>query len=184
MEKATAPFTRRRFVQVLGGLTLAAVPAGRFAGDAAAGRGWCRVDPVVRINGRIADIRLSSDRRLLETALGPAEIVVRLPVGMASELLAVDRGFGGHGYIVTFVPDVALPSSNGRFSVGVDVYVPSSDGSLPLVVNFAPRSSGLEADRAQGLVNTYWISLQPTGTTSVASDNDRDDDQDDDEDDD
>jgi hypothetical protein len=165
MDRPDPRLSRRRAVHLLGTAALAAVAAARSAGEAGAARSWCRTDPVVKIDGRVADVFLSSDRKLRRAATGPAELVLALPPGVPGRLLAVDRGFGGHGYVVTFVEDAALARGDGGFAVRVDAYVPSADGSLPLVVDFAPRSSGLAAARGRGRVNTRWVSLRTSGKT-------------------
>jgi hypothetical protein len=165
MDPPAPRFTRRRALRLVGGAALAAIPAARSAGEAGAARQWRRTDPVVKIDGRVADVFLASDRRLRRAATGPTELVVALPPGVPGRLLAVDRGFGGHGYVVEFVEDAALPRDDDGFAVRVDAYVPSADGSLPLVVDFAPRSSGLAAARTRGRVNTRWVSLRTSGTT-------------------
>jgi hypothetical protein len=150
---------RRSFAKLAGAAALAAIPAVHLAGRVAAGRTWCRMDPVVKIDGKTADIWLASDTALNDTATGPAQIVVAVPVGVPAEILAVDRGFGGLGYDVQFVEDSSLGKGWSGPQVRVRVYVPSSDGSLPLTVSFLPRSSGLGMATSLGLVNT-WIKLR------------------------
>jgi hypothetical protein len=151
--------TRRRAVRLLGGAALAAVAAGVAIGRAEAARTWCRTDPVVMIDGKVADIWLGSYSDLHSTATGPAQIVVSVPKGVATQLLACDLGFGRLGYEVSFQVDTSLTRTKRGPRVIVSAYVPSSDPSLPLTVEFAPRSSGLTAAGASGSVND-WVTLQ------------------------
>jgi hypothetical protein len=156
--RSTTSITRRHALRLLGGGALVAVAAaGRPRGTDAA-RTWCRTDPVVKIDGKVADIWLSSYRELHGSASGPAEIVVSVPVGVSTELLASDLGFGRHGYRVSFTQSGSLKKLPTRCQVQVSVYVPSTDGSLPLQVDFLPRSSGLTAASASGSVNK-WVKL-------------------------
>jgi hypothetical protein len=153
--------TRRSMLRLIGGAALAtASVAALGASQASAGRTWCKRDPVVKIDGKVADIFLSSYTELDRTTTGPAEIVVSIPRGSTGELLAADRGFGGYGYEVTFLVDETLKKSSISTQVQVKAFVPSADGSLPLKVDFAPRSSDLRAASAQGLVNKYWVTLR------------------------
>ena len=127
---------------------------------ASAGRAWCRSDPVIKVDGGVADVYLSSYVEINQAATGPAEIVIALPVGSVGQLLATDNGFGGLGYRVSFVTDSTLKRTNGITQVVVRAYVPSSDSALPLQVDFAPRSSNLRAATASGQVNQYWVALK------------------------
>ena len=145
---------------VVPALLLAALALLLAVPGADAGRAWCRKDPVVMIDGRVADILLSSHPALHDAATGPAEIVVWVPVGVPAELLAVDNGFGGHGYAVAFAESAELGAGREGPQVRVDAYVPSANGSLPLVVDFKPRGSGHAAASARGSVNTRWVSLE------------------------
>jgi hypothetical protein len=154
-----ATIDRRSALRLLGSAALAAVAAGAAAGRAEAARTWCRTDPVVKIDGKVADIWLGSYTELHTAATGPAQIVVSVPKGVSTQLLACDLGFGKYGYTVNFKQDAALTRSATGPQVIVSVYVPSKDASLPLSVSFAPRSSGLAAASASGFVNR-WVTLQ------------------------
>src|SRR4051794_4662388 len=98
----TRIMNRRHVLRLVGGAALAAVPALRLAGEAAAGRTWCQTDPVVKIDGKTADVFLSSYTDLNAAAIGPAQLVITVPVGVSAVLLAVDRSFGGWGYQISF----------------------------------------------------------------------------------
>lgn len=119
-------------------------------GHVEAGRSWCRVDPVVKIDGKVADIWLSGDLELDRTATGPAQIVVSVPVGVSTELLATDNGFNKQGYAITFVEDATLVRGDLGPQVMIWASVPAPDGTLPLEVIFAPRSLNVAAGSAMG----------------------------------
>ena len=130
--------------------------------DAGAILGWCAKDPVVKIDGRTADIWVASHDALHEAITGPIQIVVTVPAGVPTELLAADLGFGKTGYAVAFVQDPALAQDAGvRTQVRVAVFVPATDPTLPVRVDFAPRSSPLSPASAIGTVNSWvWLTTR------------------------
>ena len=141
-------------------LLLAALALLLAVPGASAGRSWCKSDPVVMIDGHVADIWLSSYVEMDAAATGPAQVVVTVPTGVAAELLAVDNGFGGHGYDIGFAESSKLKATATSLQVQVQAYVPATDGSLPVKVQFIPRGTGpLKAASATGLANA-WVMLK------------------------
>jgi len=150
--------TRRDAARLLG-LAPVALATALIARGAGASKQWCKVDPVVRIGGEVADILLSSHEGMQEAATGPARVVVTVPRGVEAEQLSEDEGFGGHGYRVRFAESEDLKDTEGALQVRVAVYAPASDDSLPVRVDFAPRDKGrLGTERAVGEANS-WISF-------------------------
>ena len=137
-----------------------ALAAALTARGASASKQWCRVDPVVRIDGEVADIVLSSYEEMEEAATGPARVVVTVPRGIEVEQLSEDEGFGGHGYDVSFEKFDDLKGTEDALRVAVRVYAPATDGSLPVRVDFEPRRKGgrLGAGSAEGTANG-WVRL-------------------------
>ncbi len=126
---------------------------------AMAGTGWCRTDPVVAIGGQLADVFVSAplDAPLLVT--GPNHIVITLPPGVGRILVASTLGFG-QGEIVEFAESPSLNATADRIDVRIKVYVPATDDSMPVLVEFAPEVVGVLAPAsAQGTANT-WVSLK------------------------
>jgi hypothetical protein len=135
---------------------------GVTAQGAAAGRGWCRADPVIMVDGQLADVFISSDFGMLASATGPIQMVVEIPNGSKGSLILNDFGYG-YGYQVSFVH--ASDLVRGRHTqVRISAYAPADDSSLPVSVTFAPRSLGLGllpvlfGMRADGTANS-WVSL-------------------------
>jgi hypothetical protein len=125
---------------------------------ASASKGWCMTDPVVAIDGQLADIFVAAplDAPLLVT--GPTQIVVAVPVGVDAWLVASDLGFG-KGEEVSFTESRALRVTNEGIEVRVAVYVPATDGAMPVKVDFAPNVIGLlQPASAQGTANE-WVRL-------------------------
>ena len=153
--------SRRSLAAVVAGAML----AGAGVRAASAGRSWCRVDPVVSIDGQLADIFIASDVMMLLKATGPVKIKISIPQGSNGWVVLTDLGFG-RGYDISFVQTADLVRSNGRTPVKVDVYAPAKDSSLPVVVTFAPRSLGsslgdiLFGMSANGNANS-WVTLRP-----------------------
>jgi len=144
-------------------LLLAAVAFVLLAPNAGAFRQWCRSDPIVLIGGHLANIYVSSDPAILGQATGPTQVIVVVPVGVDTELIATDPGFG-HGEVVTFAESRGLRTrADGTIEVIVTVQVPSSDRSLPVLVEFVPQGSGpLVAATAQGRVNGWVVLRSPS----------------------
>src|SRR3954454_10051544 len=86
----------------LGILTLLTV-----ASPAMAGRLWCHRDPVIKVDGQVVDILISSYTDMQTSANGPVQIVVTVPVGSTASVYATDhsRGYGGG---LSFVHSPAL----------------------------------------------------------------------------
>ncbi len=152
--------SRRAFAAVLGGAGAALV--GGI--PARASRRWCAVDPVVIIDGQAADIFLSSYVEMHLSTTGPAEIVVTIPKGSMGTVVLSDAGFGLQGYAISFVNSPALTRKGDHTPVRVAVKVPARDGSLPVRVTFAPRTTDssvsdiLFGTSAEGLANR-WVKL-------------------------
>jgi hypothetical protein len=128
------------------------------APETQAGKGWCRVDPVVIIEGQIADVFVGSTLSALLTTTGPIEIVVTVPTGTRVQHVISDLGFG-RGYDFSFAESDALVATDDGVPVEVDVYVPATRDELPISVYFAPRLLGLLSPAsADGYANS-WVSL-------------------------
>ena len=122
-----------------------------------AGKLWCRNDPVIMINGEVADILISSSAAMDAAATGPVEIVVTLPPDMNGSVLATDLGFGGYGYVIRFDTSPKLKATASTVPVHIAAYVPATDARLPVIVDFVPRSSSLlNAASAEGRAN-HWV---------------------------
>ena len=158
--------SRRSFLRAAGA-GAAALAATQLPGarGASAGRAWCRVDPVVLIDGQLADIFLGSSVEMLVKASGPIKLRISIPEGSRGRVVLTDLGFG-RGYDIAFVKTSALTRGDGRTPVIVEAYAPARDGSLPVSVTFAPRTLDssladiLFGMSAEGSANE-WITLVP-----------------------
>jgi hypothetical protein len=131
--------TPRTLRQIAGLVALLALVMTVTVESAGAARTWCRYDPVIRVDGQIFDVWLTGDADLDDTVTGPTRIVVTVPVGAATELLAQDLGFGRLGYHVTFVESAELGHRDAGPQVRVDAFVPATK-DLAVAVHLDPRS--------------------------------------------
>ena len=137
---------------------LVAALSGQGAG---AGVGWCRFDPIVLIDGEIADIFVAAPFDAPLRVTGPTEITVTVPVGVSTTLVLSDLGFG-KGEIVRFEESRKLRRTASGIEIKIAVYVPTADGGMPVLVEFAPRLLGILAPTsAEGVSNT-WVVLKTT----------------------
>lgn len=118
------------------------VAVGAPRADAA--RGWCMVDPLIMVDGQLADIFISSDPSMLLKASGPIQMVITIPKGSKGQVILTDLGFL-RGYKITFEHSSKLTKTKSHTQIQVSVYAPNRGGKLPVKVTFAPRSlnSGL-----------------------------------------
>lgn len=143
-------------------LSAAALAAG-IAGPprpAEAARGWCRTDPLILIDGELADIFCTAPLSMLLQATGPTEYVVTLPRGVDGKLLLAGPGFL-KGETLEFRHSRKLKKTKSGIEIKVAVRVPAKE-DLPIGLEFAPRILGiLNPDRAEGFANS-WVSLRTT----------------------
>lgn len=138
-------------------LALAAAPFAVGSRSARAGRGWCRSDPLISINGELADIFVDAWLDAPLDVTGPTEIVVAVPRGVRAALVLAGPGFG-KGENVRFVRSRKLKKKKSGIQIGVSVFVPAVEEG-PVGVEFAPRVVGiLDPVRAEGTANR-WVAL-------------------------
>jgi hypothetical protein len=126
---------------------------------ASAGRVWCSRDPVIKVNGQVVDVLVSSYTEMNASANGPVMLVITVPVGSTASVLATDNGFG-YGYSVTVKTSSTLTKTAKSTQVRVEVYAPAADATLPVKIDVKPRSVGLvKAATTQGLANS-WVTAQ------------------------
>ncbi|MGI8642596.1 MAG: hypothetical protein ACR2LS_00570 [Thermomicrobiales bacterium] len=93
---------------------------------------WCRVDPLISVNGTTYNVILSSPMSILEAATGPTEVIVTVPEGSEYELISTDAGFG-YGETVTFVESSSRSLRNGAGNISIATKVPATS-QLPVLV--------------------------------------------------
>ncbi len=143
--------TRRDAVRLLG-LSALAAPAALSPRPAAAVRGWCKRDPVIRIDGKTARIWVSTKEDRLPDVTGPTEVVVTVPERAKTEFVWADNGFG-YGYDLRFEESRRLKSGEQGTEVEVEVFVPARSDAVPIMVEFEAAAKRNVVARAKGRVN-------------------------------
>lgn len=153
---AALPRINRRLLFRSSIMGAAALLAGNRSTRAA--RGWCRSDPLIIIDGYLADIFCTAPLAALLKVSGPTEIVVSVPVGVPTTLLLAGPGFG-RGEKVRFEQLVKLQQTASSIPVTIAVRVPAKE-DFPIGVEFAPHILGiLNPARASGVAN-QWLILE------------------------
>jgi len=130
-----------------------------MAPGASAARAWCRTDPLVVIDGTIADVFVSGPLLAPLTVTGPTKMIVTVPEGVKTQLILTDLGFL-RGYDVKFEQSSELQKTDKGVEVRVEVYVPARDSTMPIKVEFSPRLLGLlNPDGVEGTAN-QWMTLE------------------------
>jgi hypothetical protein len=105
---------------------------------AAAGRLWCKADPVVSLDHRLVSISVAIPAESLLAVSGPTSITIQAPPSVSHALVVNDLGFMGYGTIVTFV-DGGGPVKDDAFPVEVSVSVPVAAAEpVPMQVTVLP----------------------------------------------
>lgn len=148
---------RRTLLRAAAGAAALALAPTRAGGAA---RGWCKSDPLIAIDGGLADIFIAAPLKILLAVTGPTEFVVTLPEGVDGVLLLGGVGFG-RGETLRFETSRKLARTPDGIEVKVAARVPARN-DLPIAVEFAPRILGILApDTAEGETNR-WVRLATT----------------------
>ena len=149
---------------MLGFLGLSLVGLGASHEPAEAARGWCLADPLILIDGQLADVFVASDPAMLLCASGPIKMIITIPEGSKGSVILTDLGFL-KGYDIAWKRSSNLKRTKTHTQVAVKVYAPNRGKSLPVKVTFAPRylSTGLK-NVLVGISNTglsnSWVSVR------------------------
>ena len=92
--------------------------------------GWCRADPIVKINGEEVQVWVAIPANMQTAVNGPIQVQFGRPWNATTKVLYLDSGFNGHGERVTFFDG---PSANpdGSMNIQVFVTVPVDASKLP-----------------------------------------------------
>ena len=147
----------RRAVGRLLGLAALSLPAALRVVDARAATAWCRSDPVLEIDDRLAHVYISSPVEMLAAATDKIRLTVTVPHDAHPGLEDILADFG-HGYDVRFNKTRRLRATAEGTPVEISVCAPARDGTLPVVVEFAPGVGAHATAAARGTANA-WILL-------------------------
>jgi len=123
---------------------------------ASASARWCRSDPVVVIDGYVVDIQVGVPIDQLLKVTGATEIVITTPPGVDVALATPGIGFG-YGEHVTFRESPSKSVTAEGMEIRIKVLVPTSDDSVPVLLQVSPGIVGLLApETAEGVAN-QWV---------------------------
>jgi hypothetical protein len=103
------------------------------AAPTAAGRMWCRADPIISFNGTNVQVWVELPSEYEYLVNGPILFEVTTPKGVASEVLFTDAGFNGFGEEVRFDTKWGRGTDAqpyGAFAVEFRVSVPLDEQQL------------------------------------------------------
>jgi hypothetical protein len=135
---------------------ISALASGGRGADAS--RGWCRMDPVLLIDGWPAQVFVAVRLDDLPKVSGATEIAVTTPASIGALHLASTVDFG-YGEVVTTAQSALLAVTAQGIEVRVGIHVPATD-AVPVRVSFVPRGAGPpRSASAEGTANA-WFELQ------------------------
>jgi len=121
--------------------------------------GWCRSDPVVKIEDAPADVFVSIPTSEVPEVTGPTQFVITTPVGVKKAVILTTPGFR-YGETVTFQESAALKKNSKGIQLRIAVYLPAVDGTTPVLVEFAPRVVGILAPASAMGSTNQWITFE------------------------
>ena len=110
--------------RLAGSVTFALVALVMLVAPVSAGREWCAKDPIVTLNGSVAQILVAVPEEYVPAVNGPIDVRVTLPRAVVAEVTFLDSGFNGHGETVAFQPTGASVATDGSFVAGIRASVP------------------------------------------------------------
>src|SRR5262249_45817786 len=134
--------TRRTSMRRFALIALAALlMLGFVATPASAGKGWCRSDPVVSLNGVTLQFWIAIPLDNQSDVIDPISIVFLAPRSSNATRVSSDSGFNGYGESIQLVSNGSRIAPDGSFNVTISVSVPMSGNQLvPLQVEVIPES--------------------------------------------
>jgi hypothetical protein len=144
---------RIRNVGLAQALLLGILALALTAHSAAASVAWCRSDPILLVDGKLADVFVSIPLDALLDVTGATEFVITTPRNVSVDLAVAGIGFG-YGELVSFEQSKKLKVTPAGIELLIEVYLPASEDH-PVAVEFAPHLVGiLWPTRAEGVTNS------------------------------
>ena len=141
----------RRLLSTVTLLLLTLLVVAVAASPVAAGRKWCRRDPIFLINGRSqVNVEIALQEHHQRLVSGPLQVVLYVPEDATAEVIYEDEGFNNHGEDVLIVEDPKLKANGVSIPIRVQAAVPA-DGKAPVAL-FVTSSDGKSA-KALGKTN-------------------------------
>ena len=90
---------------------------------------WCRADPVVRLDGTLADITISVPLEYTSMVNGPLHFEIQTPKSTSRQVVVSDAGYNLHGSEVIFT-DGGGVTKDKQIPTGISVRVPIDESRL------------------------------------------------------
>jgi hypothetical protein len=121
--------------------------------------GWCRSDPVLYIDNAVADVFVSIPSEDVTKVNGPTQFVITTSPEVESAVLLTTPGFG-YGETATIMQSPSMKTSSTATELRIRVYIPATSGTIPVIVEFAPRVLGILAPASAEGTTNQWITLK------------------------
>jgi hypothetical protein len=137
---------------------------GSVAMPVRAGKGWCRSDPVVSLNGVNLQFWIAIPLDDQSDVIGSIMITFLAPRSSNLTLVSSDPGFNGFGETVQLASNGSRINPDGSFTVRVSVSVPlRGNDDVPLQVEVVPESG--ESVVVEGDATGVSLTLTLLGST-------------------
>jgi hypothetical protein len=121
----------------------ALLPLGFVAAPVSAGKGWCRSDPIVALNGVNLQFWIAIPLENQSDVVGPISITFLAPRSTKLALVSTDPGFNGYSESIQLAGNGGNIAADGSFNVKVMVSVPLRGNQIvPLQVQIIPDAGG------------------------------------------
>jgi hypothetical protein len=117
---------------------IAAVFVLGLAGQAEAGRKWCKRDPVFLVAGTLVSVEVAVPWDDQNRVTGPVDVTLYVPKGTKASLVSTDEGFGGQGEVASVAVSDRLRKTAKGVQILVAVTVPASSRSVVVNVLVTP----------------------------------------------
>ena len=118
---------------------------------AAAGRQWCRRDPVFLVAGVQVNVEVAIPEEHQVNVTGAIRVVLYVPSGVGATLIAQDAGFNGFGEQVEILVSKRLRATPKSIPIQVKLTVPAARNDIPVQAFVTP--AGGRSASVQGRVN-------------------------------
>lgn len=133
---------RRSIVEAMAVLCAALIAAAVFPALASAD-GWCRVDPIIRVDGKQASIYVVTEADSAVRANSQANVTIEYPIGADGELVWVDPNHGfGYGLTVQMVPSPGVSYTEEGAEIRITVRMTTPHVFEPMMIEWAPGQAG------------------------------------------
>jgi len=135
-----------------------------FATPVSAGKGWCRSDPIVTLNGVQLQLLIAIPVEEQANVIGPIAVTMVAPKASKMTVVYTDSGFNGFGESINLAANSDRIGIDGTFTVKAILSVPMRGNNfIPMQVEIIPDSG--ESVFVEGQAIGVTITLHLAGST-------------------